>query len=62
MESRIVIPRALFDELLRRDPIMVPIGETEDDVWVKIKNFLESKEGFDATINFILHSPDIVQE
>ena len=55
MEEHIIIKMSMFNKLIKNDPITLDEHETNYDVWRKIKTFLESEEGLDKTIDFLLN-------
>ena len=55
MGSRIVVIRALFDKLMKADPMLLPPNITENDVWAQVKNFVESEKGFIEVVDFVVN-------
>ena len=55
MENRIHIPRALYDEITKEDPFLPLQDVSEDDLWLKVKNYFESKEGLGRLLDFVIH-------
>ena len=55
VERRIVLLREKFDALMKGNPIFeADPGESFDNVWLWVKHFLESDEGFDEVIDLVV--------